>query len=150
MASLKGLTAAIGVGGALLLGSIAAAQQQGAEPRIDVDRLIAELGLPAEVKADLNNLNDFLARRAELRDQAIEIHNGLSEAFSGVLAKLTPEQRRELRIALRQRWAGQGMGWYMGGGMHGYGDWSHCLGYDAMPGMGWMQHGAGMGHRFRN
>lgn len=150
MASLKGLTAAIGVGGVLLLGGIAAAQQQGAEPGIDVDALIAELGLPTELKADLNKLNDFLARRRELREQAIEIQSGLSEVFSSVSARLTPDQRRQLHAALRQHLGAAGMGSHMSG-MRGFGTGLGCGGdMWGMPGMGWMQHGAGMGHRFRN
>jgi hypothetical protein len=159
MMSLKRLIAPAAVGGALLFGVVAAVPaQQDAGPKIDVDRLVAELGLPDAVKADLNKLNDLLARRARVREEAVEINSGMSDVWSSALAQLTPDQRRELRSALRDHGMAGRMGRHMGGGMRGAGHSSGCGGVGGMGSMDmdWMGHGSGMGrgadmgHRFRN
>ncbi len=152
-------TAVAVVGGVLALGGLGAVSAQvQTPPGIDAEKLADELGLTgqdrAEIVAELQKLDEALARREQLRSEAAEVRGTLSAVFSSVLPRLTPEQRRILRTRLAEVGGGHmGLGGHMraGGMMDGgtMGGGARCSG----AGMGSMGPGAGMGapmHRGRS
>lgn len=139
-------TGYLGLGGLFVLGGLNAAQaiQQQGPLQLDVNRLVTELGLDNDMKAEitpqLDKLNELLAERTRAWDERDAIRSGTAEIFSNVIPRLTVEQRQTLRRAIWQTQQTQqsdgwgrrgrsrmGMGWMMGSGMlFGWG--RHCVG----------------------
>lgn len=96
-AALTGLAALGGIG-------TQGAQPQGG-PAINVDSVVAELGLAGEtqtqVTANLNELNRLLALRGQSSANCGQIHSQIADVFTTIDSVLTPAQQRQLRPALR-------------------------------------------------
>ena len=103
------------VGAAVTLGwfGVVAAQQQDSA-RVDLEQVVAQLELSADVQKqigpELDRLNELIARQAELGQQGAELRNELADIRGKIAAALTPEQWRRFRIALYRTWASQGFG----------------------------------------
>ncbi|NIR45534.1 MAG: hypothetical protein GWN99_14045 [Gemmatimonadetes bacterium] len=154
MRTLRRSAATAGMAGLLLLGAIAATQQQDRVPKVDVEELAAELGLSQDVKQqiapEIERLDELFTRRTEDWENHMQLHDQWVATFRNIDAALTPEQQRQFRIALHEAWGyGPGAGMrgqtmhrqghmmYGGGHMHGgRGSGGTC------PGLGSGPHGA--------
>ena len=148
METLKRWSTVGALGGLLALGGLGASAVQNPQPpKIDVDRIVAELELSDAVKAEvvpeLNRLNELLAESAASEQPSRETQRAFREVFSNVFPKLTWEQRRQLHQALRDAgafgpWNGHMGGYAMGqqmmgrqhmmGGNMGFGSGQGCWG----------------------
>ena len=146
-------TAATALVGVFALGGFAAAVAQESRPGLDVDALVAELGLNDEQKAELIRLDELPGSQIRNDEEAWGIEDSLSGVLSRLAPGLTEGQLQGLHEALHEQWSWAHMNSRRTGG-HGMrmfggalGCWTGTAGMGTMHHMGagrWM-HGTGVG-----
>jgi hypothetical protein len=133
------------VGAFLSLGAAGGVQGQRPTPRLDVAKIVTQLGVTEQVRSaivpELTQVNALLARRTATGSQLVQVSDSLNAIFTNVFARLAPAQRAQLRRALWDAGAAPGRGGYMGYGHMGSGN----MGYGHMGSMmgsagGWSGH----------